>query len=266
MHNAALAVLNLEGSYELYPVEPERLVETLPGLLKSEVDGLNVTAPYKSAVVPFLDGLAPCAKRIGAVNTIYRQGSLWMGANTDAAGFLRAIRHTGKELRGAHVTVLGSGGAAQAALDALASAEVSRISVVARNTDARQARRHQLRKQYPNIRTFDYPFGPTLGEVFSDSDILVQATSASMQSEEEATRFANSLPLDRLPSTSLVTDLVYQPLRTAVIEKASALGLSKKSGEAMLYYQAAASLEFWTDESAPFESMAAALSDAISGR
>ena len=263
MHNAALEALGLRGHYALYPLPPEQFPERFRALLESGVDGLNVTAPHKLQVASLVDHLDPCARRIGAVNTIFRDGESWVGTNTDAEGFLRSLNSKGFLPKNTNAVVLGTGGASRAVLDALATAEVSKLTVVGRSSHDRQDRISAIQKRLPNATLRDSTYGDALRESFKDCDILIQASSATMQEPEEVSAFVDSLPLQLLPGSCLVTDLVYKPLRTLLIQKAEERGLQTQSGEEMLYQQAAVSFSSWTGQPAPLKAMAQALDEAL---
>ena len=141
MHGAALEALGIEGSYALFPIEPSELEAKLGEMRSQGVRGLNVTVPHKCSVMPLLDRIDEEAARIGAVNTIYTDGNAWVGANTDAPGFVRALEEGGAPPAGKRAVVLGTGGAARAVIDGLASAGAASIAIVGRGVHCRGSRR-----------------------------------------------------------------------------------------------------------------------------
>lgn len=201
-------LLGLPG-YELFPMEEE----ALPGFLASgDLGGLNVTIPYKKTVLPYCHSLSPAARRLGNVNTLLfdRQG-LIHGHNTDYAGFLYMMDRAGLELGGKKVLVLGSGGAAQtvrlAALDR-GAAQVVEIS----RTGA---------DHYGNLYRH------------RDAQLLINATPVGMHPREGEA----PLSLEELPGLEGVADLIYNPLRTRLLQEAAARGLPTAGGLAMLAAQ-----------------------------
>ena len=119
------ALTNGAYDYRLIEVEPDALAD----FLKSrKFDGLNVTIPYKRAVIPFLDALTPDAERIGAVNTIFRRGDRWIGDNTDAAGLRYALERIGLDPGGRRCVISGNGGTSQTAAVVL-SEQIGRAHV-----------------------------------------------------------------------------------------------------------------------------------------
>lgn len=259
MHNAAFAHLGRDAVYVPFAVAPERLEQALGGVVALGVSGLNVTLPHKARVIPLLWHVEPDAVAIGAVNTILRDGDRLIGANTDAAGLARSLSVVGVPLAGARVVVLGAGGAARAAVVGLARAGAERVVVAARKPERAEALVASLSAAVPEALLAHADLGEELSRWLPDSTLLVQSTSATLESSPDAEAFAAALPLDRLPETAVVCDLVYQPRVTAVLARASARGLSTVDGLGMLLYQGALAFERWTGEAAPVGVMRAAL-------
>ena len=119
MHNAAYAALGLDFVYVPFRATPDTVRSAVRAMRTLGIVGFNVTVPYKQDVLRLVDRLTPAAKAIGAVNTIYRDGDDVVGENTDAPGFLEALKTHGVKPRGARVLVIGAGGSARAILHAL---------------------------------------------------------------------------------------------------------------------------------------------------
>ncbi len=136
IHNAAFAACDLDWTYVAFDVVAADASAAIDATRTLGLAGLSVTMPLKQAVMSSLDGLTDVARRLGAVNCIFWDGDDLVGDNTDGAGFLTGLRRTwGVDLKGSHVAVIGSGGAAAAVVDALAGAGAGRIDVVARNPE-----------------------------------------------------------------------------------------------------------------------------------
>ena len=119
-----------DGPYELYEVpegELTRLLET------TDLAGMNVTIPYKKAVMPACSALSDAARRIGSVNTLVKTGGGWYGDNTDYDGFLYTVRSSGADLRGKKAVVLGNGGASLAVRAVLEDLGAGEITVISRS-------------------------------------------------------------------------------------------------------------------------------------
>lgn len=256
MHRAALAAHHLDGTYELLPAPPEDLAEAVSVLRQDpDVAGFNVTVPHKQAMVDLVDHVEPLAKRIGAVNTVVRQGSLLVGANTDAEGFLRALREAGGD-PAAPALVLGAGGAARAVVAALVNAGAARVDIAARRREQAQALVDELVDG--EGRALDIA---NLTVAYGGAGTIVQATSATMD-PEIAESFADALPWDALQSGAACMDLVYEPLETTFLAKAREHDGRPIDGLGMLLHQGALAFERWTGLRPPLEVMREALFEA----
>lgn len=210
-HSYSPFIHSLLGSapYELISLRPEELGEFLT---RGDFKGLNVTIPYKKAVIPYLDHIAPEAEAIGAVNTIVRrQDGLW-GYNTDYNGFLYAARRAGISFKGKKVLVLGSGGASVAVQAAARDAGAAGVLVVSRTGSL----------NYSNV--YEVP----------GVEIIVNATPVGMYPNNGS----RLIELSRFTSCCGVMDLIYNPLKTQLILDAEQQGLPCAGGLAMLVSQA----------------------------
>ena len=203
--------------YKLYEVEPENL-ETF--VKTADFDGLNVTIPYKKAVMPFCDVLDPIAETIGSVNTLVRLGDgRLLGANTDGWGFDRMLGRTGVSVKGKKVLVLGSGGASATVQCILKLAEAE-VVVISRKGE----------NNYGNLH------------LHRDAAVIVNTTPAGMYPD---TQFS-PVNLDGFPHLQAVLDLIYNPSRTRLCMDAEARGIAYESGLYMLVAQAALACRLWT--------------------
>jgi len=198
--------------------------------------GCNVTIPHKIAVIDRLTVRDRLVKAVGAVNCVWRDGNgALIGTNTDVEGFAEPLR--GRDWRGAHATVIGSGGAARAVLFALAELGFGHATLVARNRAVAEAL----------LATFALP-GIVLGwdAPLPGADLLVNASPCGM------TGFDPLAPdLAPLPDSAWVYDLVYAPLDTGLLRAARARGLATVDGLAMLIGQAARAFELFFGHPAP---------------
>jgi len=239
IHRFWLEQLGIAGRYERTRVEPP----LLPAFLaERRADpawvGCNVTIPHKQAVLPLLDGLDTHAARIGAVNTVVRDGERLVGHNSDAPGFLEPLR---PHLAGRHLLrtarLFGTGGAARAIAHALLS-EGFHLVLVGRTLAKAQALAAELGGG-PDIHPAQLDaFGPPIrfdwGDMDGRLDLAVNATSLGMVGQPP-------LPLDlsHLPPGAIVYDAVYAPLETPLLAAAARAGHPVVDGLAMLIGQAA---------------------------
>lgn len=188
-------------------------------LRRDDHDGFNVTIPYKEAVIPYLDGLDPSARRCGAVNTVRRKGDKLWGYNTDYEGLVGAYAHYGVQVKGRNVLILGTGGAAKMAAVAMRDLGAASVQTVSRRGPV----------DYTNCYEQ------------ADTHILINATPVGTYPNVDAS------PVDvrRWPRLQFVYDLVYNPYRTALVDAAKACGVPAQNGLAMLVIQALAARRIW---------------------
>jgi shikimate dehydrogenase len=255
MHNAAFQELGLDARYVPLAVPPARLAHAIEAVRTLSIAGLNVTLPHKSEVMALLDEVEPNARAIAAVNTIARDGDRLVGSNTDAEGLARALRAADVPLAGAQVVVAGAGGAARAVIVGLAQAGAARITIGARRIEAAGALTRELGPYVPGCALAACDLGDALERACTSASLFVQATSATLKGDPDAARFAAALPIAALPAGAVVTDLVYKPLVTPVLERAQARGLRTVDGLGMLLHQGALAFERWTGRPAPLTAM-----------
>ena len=206
--------------YRLFEKQPE----DLEGFLKNgDFTGLNVTIPYKKAVIPFLSELSPIAARLGAVNTIVRRpdGSL-IGHNTDYFGFKSMVAQSGLKICGKKVLVLGSGGASNTAVAVLEELG-GEVIVISRSSE----------DNYSNLQKH------------ANASVIVNATPVGMYPNVGI----SPVCLGQFPALEGVLDIVYNPARTHLLIDAERRGLVAMNGLWMLVAQAKESAEWFTGSS-----------------
>ena len=239
IHRYWLKELGLPGSYEKFAVRPEEFRQFVDKIGEDAFVGANVTAPHKEAAFDACDARAPVAEALGAVNTLWRQdGRLW-GDNTDVVGFLANLDEAtpGWEERRRSAVVIGAGGAARGIVYALLSRGFARVAIVNRTP----ARAEALAGHFGGSTTAA-PWADLATEL-GRADLLVNASTLGMIGQP-----ALALELGTLPEHAVVTDAVYVPLRTPLIEAASARGLRVAEGLGMLLHQAAPAFARWFGE------------------
>ncbi len=204
--------------YHLYEISREKVEDFI---LNGDWDGLNVTIPYKKVAASLCDELSDIARDLGSVNTIVRRDGKLCGHNTDYYGFKSMVLETGIDISGKKALVLGTGGTGVTIVKVLTEmgAEVVPISRTGENN-------------YGNI------------EKHSDAVLVVNATPVGMYPKNGA----SPLDLRRIPSCECVLDVIYNPMRTALILQAESLGLKYKSGLHMLIAQAKYSSELFQNK------------------
>ena len=257
MHEAAARALGIDLRYERFAVQPGALSQAIRDQHEAGIDGYNLTVPHKETVIALLDEIAPSARAIGAVNTVVRDGEQYVGHNTDAEGLVRSLLEAGVTVLSSRIAIVGAGGAARAAVVGLAEAGAEEITVFSRRPEQAGTLVSSLRARVDcALRAAPLE---RAGDSFPRAQLLVQATSATLGSNPAAEAFAQSLPIDRLPGDAAVVDMVYDPLRTAVLARAEDRGLRTVAGLGMLLHQGAIAFEMWTGREPPLAAMRAAL-------
>ena len=254
MHGAALRVQRLDALYAPFEVPTPLVAPVLRGLVNAGVEGLNVTVPLKEAVVPLMDRLDAPAREIGAVNTIVVRNRRLTGYNTDATGFLRALKELGWSPRPTRAVILGAGGAARAVAWALSRSAGSCLTIANRHVDRARALARWLKRIRPRVQVCAVSLQAVR---LDDADLLVNATTVGMRASDR-----QLIDPRQLPRGLLVYDLVYHR-ETALIRAARRRGCVAAGGLSMLLYQGAESLELWLRRPAPLSIMRRALRNAL---
>jgi 3-dehydroquinate dehydratase / shikimate dehydrogenase len=241
IHNRAFQARRLDAVYIPFLVPPPHLSDWMALAAKLPVAGFSVTLPHKQRIMRYLDVIEPTAKRIGAVNTVWRKAGKWRGTNTDTEGVIKPLaRHL--RLPHASILIVGYGGAARAAALALADAGVN-ITIAGRNMKSARSLAQVVRAE-----------AVTLKEAQTRRfDALLHATPVGMSPHPNESLFNDVIPAD------IVLDMVYNPHETLLLKRAKTQGCAIIHGSDMLLEQAACQFEIWTGESAPRAAMRAAL-------
>ncbi len=248
MHNAAFRELGLDYVYVAFRVKSEELARAIEGMRALNIKGLNVTLPHKVSIIPLLDELDPLAEKIAAVNTVVNKDGSLKGYNTDATGFLQALRDKGLEPRGKKVVILGAGGASRAISFTLAE---SGANLVILN------RREELDWAKELARNLSSVFGKEIRALeleeanlriaLDKAKVIVNATRVGMSPNIDAT----PVPAKLLRPGLVVFDIVYNPLKTKLATEAAQAGAETIMGLDMLVWQGALAFEMWTGQKAP---------------
>ena len=233
IHNRAFQARRIDAVYLPFLVQQGQLGDWMKVAAELPVSGFSVTIPHKQSIMRYLDVIDPLAKRIGAVNTVWRKAGKWRGANTDAEGVVQPLS---KHLRLANSSILiaGYGGAARAAAIALSDAS-AKITITGR--DVKSAR--QLAQVVK---------GEALSLADAENahfDVLINATPLGMHPNCNGSIFTEKIP------AAIVMDMVYNPHETELLKRAKARNATVIYGIDMLLEQAAHQFELWTGDTAP---------------
>ena len=245
LHGYWLDNYGIDGHYSAVAVAPETLNESLRNLQAQGWQGCNVTIPHKEDVFKICDKIDTIAERIKAVNTlIFKEGGTIFGTNTDAYGFTENIRShsTPKPATGCAI-VLGAGGACRAIIVAIQDMGFSHIHLVNRTVSRAETLQGEFSNPQCTITTGDFD---SVHNYMADCALLVNTTSLGMTGHDDL-----QMDISSLPTSAIVTDIVYNPLMTTLLKTAQQQGNQVVDGLGMLLYQAVPGFEAWFNHSKP---------------
>ena len=252
---------DLDVRYLAWETPPATLAAEVAKVRGADFIGANVTIPHKQNVLAALDEVDETAQAIGAVNTIIKRADKLVGRNTDAHGFMRALKEDGGfEPAGKRALLLGAGGAARAAAFALCKEGIASLTIANRTPVYAESLAAGLRGEVAHIAAVGID-NDTLGAIALESDLIVNSTSVGMRhgNAEGQTPLAGGL----IPHEAVVMDMVYNPQQTPFLAAARSAGATVIGGMPMLIYQGAAAFELWTGREAPIDAMFAAANVAL---
>ena len=241
IHNRGFQSRRIDAVYLPFLVPPNCLGDWMKLAVDLPVSGFSVTIPHKQRILRHLDVVEPLAKRIGAVNTVWRRTGKWRGANTDTDGVVRPLsRHL--RLANASILIAGYGGAARAAAVALSDAR-AKLTITGRNLKSAQSLARAVNGEAVTLKDAQR----------QNYDALIHATPVGMHPGTNQCLFEGRAPAE------IVLDMVYNPRETALLKRAKQDGRIVIPGSEMLLEQAVRQFEIWTGEPAPRSAMRAAL-------
>lgn len=237
LHGHWLKTYGMPGHYIPMDIASDDLAETIRMLPRMGFVGVNITIPHKEAVLSIADLITDRAILIGAANTlIFRKDGKIHADNTDGYGFMENLKTgaPGWDPRSGPAAVLGAGGAARAVIASLLDAGVPEILLSNRT----RVRADKLKADFGSrLQVYDWV---QAGNMFDHAALVVNTTSLGMIGKNEM-----RVPLDGLQKGAVVTDLVYAPLKTQLLETAEQMGCTTVDGLGMLLHQAVPAFERW---------------------
>ena len=248
IQKAGLESIGLKGSYDVMETPPEDLINRIKYIKANGYNGFNVTIPLKVPMSLFLEDIDDYANIAGCVNTVkVMEDKSFYGYNTDIYGFKKAIPQD-FDLNSKNASILGTGGASRAAVVGLAERGVKEIDFYTRNIINSRQTLDYVRAKFPEI-TFNVYQIQNIRSL-EHTSIIVNATPIGMKGF-----MADQMPLERAdldklnPEKTIVYDIVYNPVKTVLIQEAQKRGLKTIGGLDMLIYQAERAIEIWTGQS-----------------
>ena len=231
LHNYWIKKNNLDAIYNKKKLDLSDLEDLVKDVREKKIDGINVTIPFKSSIIPFLDQLSNEAKKTQSVNTIYLKDKMVIGHNTDIEGFQLAIKNTNYDINGKKVLLLGAGGVSPSIIEALNNMRARKILLSNRT----QTRAENLKKIFNEIEVVKWGILP-------DFDMIINATSIGLNSND-------SIDIDytKIGSGKFFYDVIYNPPETSFLKSAKKIGNKTENGMKMFIYQAQASFKIWNN-------------------
>lgn len=253
MHNEAFRLLGLDYAYMAFDVDPDSLKTAVEGLKAMGVRGFNLTMPHKVAILDLVDELTPAAVLAGACNTVIHENGRLIGHTTDGIGYMRSCLDAGCDPVGKKMTILGAGGAATAIITQAALDGVSAIDIFRRDRKEAFLATEQFAARVSaqtgcRIHVYDIADFTQLRSSLAESYLLTNATNVGMAPDTAASPVTDP---SLLHPDLFVSDIIYNPRETRLMQLASSVGCSTFNGLYMLLYQGAAAFECWTGKEMP---------------
>jgi shikimate dehydrogenase len=258
MMNSAFRSLRIEAEYTQVSVPEARFTREVGRLMEARIKGMNVTIPFKTAVIPWLDGLDAVATRIQAVNTVKMEEGRYRGYNTDPDGIVGALKGVSSFADVRNALLVGAGGAARAFCEAMNRLGCIDIGVAVRDVERSRRFVAEMEKAFPRMNLTL----ASLGDLHHLNHDLVFNASPMGTAGEPLPKEVKRI----LPGTKVVFDAVYRPKETKLLVSAERNGSEVVHGEEMLLHQGMAAFALWTGKEAPEKVMRAALVGSLEGR
>ena len=252
MHNEAFKLLDLDYVYLAFDVSNDDLETAVNGLRALNVRGFNLTMPFKNKICSLCDEISPVAKITGSVNTVVHKNGILSGHTTDGIGFMRSVTEHGFNIIGKKMTILGAGGAASSIVAQAAFDGVLEISIFNHHSSSFIHMENMIRNLQLctncNFHLYDYSDPCILKKEIQESAILVNATPVGMSPD-----ISSSMIVDphMFHEHLIVTDIIYHPKKTKLLQLAEKAGCPSFNGLSMLLYQGAEAFRLWTGREMP---------------
>ena len=228
LHNYWFKKNNIKAIYDRKKTDKKDLQSIISQIREKKINGINVTVPFKQAVIPYLDKLSLEAEQTQSVNTIILNNDTLVGHNTDIEGFAKAIKSLNFKIEGKKVFILGAGGVVPSIIFALKKMNVSQIIISNRT----RKKAEDLKLRFKNLEIIDW------GNII-DFDIIINATSLGLNNE------TINLDFSKFGDGKLFYDVIYNPLETNFLKEAKKFGNKIENGKLMFVYQAFEAFKLW---------------------
>tara|TARA_B100000497_G_C7578229_1_gene348205 strand:+ start:38 stop:835 length:798 start_codon:yes stop_codon:yes gene_type:complete len=229
LHNYWIKNNGIDAIYEKQKLNENELEQIILLVKEKKIDGINVTVPFKTAIIPFLDELSIEAKSTQSVNTIFLKENKVMGHNTDIVGFEASIKKSKYNLANKEVLILGAGGVVPSIIFALKKMKVSKITISNRT----KKKAENLEKLFENIEIIEWGVVPNF-------DMIINATSVGLKKEDDI-----NIDFSSISKNKFFYDVIYNPKKTNFLKIGKNLGNVILNGKLMFIYQALSAFNIW---------------------
>ena len=228
LHNYWFKENKIDAAYEKIKIDENNLETMIARFKEKQINGINVTVPFKKTVIPYLDKLSLEAEQTQSVNTIILENDNFVGHNTDITGFIKAIKNVNFNIKGKKIFILGAGGVVPSIIFALNKMNVSKIIISNRT----KKKAEDLKLQFNNLEILDW------GDI-NDFDVIINATSLGLNEE------SIDLDFSKFANNKLFYDVIYNPAETKFLKEGKKLGNRTENGKLMFVYQAFEAFKLW---------------------
>ena len=229
LHNYWIKNSSINAIYEKQKIDEDEIESLVSKVRKKKLNGINVTIPFKKAVIPYLDQLSLEAESVQSVNTIYLDNDKVIGHNTDINGFELGIKNSKFEATGKQILILGAGGVVPSIIFALNKMKVSGITISNRNKDKAE----EIKNFIKNIKIVEW------GEI-PEFDMIINATSVGLNKDDQI-----NLNFSKVGKNKFFYDVIYNPKETNFLKIGKKMGNKTENGKLMFIYQAFAAFKVW---------------------
>ena len=229
LHNYWIKENGINGIYNKRQLNEKDLKEFFLKIKNKEINGANITIPFKKDVISYLDQLSLEAEKTQSVNTVYLKNDKIIGHNTDIDGFELAIKDANYDVEGKKVLILGAGGVVPSIIFALYKMRVLSVTISNRT----KTKAENLKSLFNDLKIIDW------GEA-SSSDMIINATSIGLKKEDKL-----NLDFSKYQNCEFFYDVIYNPKETNFLKDGKNLGKKTENGKKMFIYQAAKAFKIW---------------------
>ncbi len=249
MHNTAFQHLGLDFVYLSFEVDHDNLVDALNAMRTLDAAGFNLTMPNKQKVIPLLDEVSQEAMILDAVNTVKIDNGRLTGYNTDGIGYVMSMKEEGIDVKGRKFVVIGAGGAARSIAVQLALDGVAEIALFNRSKEPAETLQKLIGEHIPGCRVSVFGLDMLLmKEQCRDADVLVNTTNVGLGQDADQSVVTDP---DVFHPDLVVSDIIYSPLKTKLLQMAEDAGCKTINGLGMLIGQGALAFKIWTGVDMP---------------